>query len=56
MVTDAACFKRFGKPLLALLWGTIQQLDDLTASTAAVMSLIAEMAEHLPSHAVCVSV
>jgi len=51
LVTDAECFSWFGKPLLALLWATLQHLDDLTASTSAVMGLIAEMAQHLPSHA-----
>ena len=51
MVIDSTCFEWFGKALLALLWATLEQLDDLTASTAAVMGLIAEMAQHLPSHA-----
>ena len=50
LVTDAACFRDFGRSLLALLWATIEHLDDLTASTAAVMSLVAEMADHLPAH------
>jgi len=51
LVTNPECFAWFGKPLLALLWTTLQHLDDLTASTSAVMALMAEMAQHLPSHA-----
>ena len=50
LVTDAGCFAWFGRQLLALLWATIKQLDDLTASTSAVMCLLAAMADHLPSH------
>jgi TATA-binding protein-associated factor len=41
--------ERQARHVLARLWDTLLQLDDLTASTSSVMNLIAEYFTHMPS-------
>lgn len=45
---SSSCAVRFTGRLLSLLWSTLLQLDDLTASTGTVMNLISDLYQHMP--------
>lgn len=48
VVGDVQTASLYGRPVLTLLWEALLELDDLTASTASVMTLIAGFLEEAP--------